>query len=228
VRVPALSIGIPQLLDKLEIQYGNQFAFAPTDPYEFLIWWHSGYPPSEDRCSKGWESLASVGIKPRELLAAKKSTLALVLKAGGMVPELRATRLREIAKRTEDEFSGDLRSALARLDPAKARKTLKSFPGVGDPGADRILLFARLVPTAAVPSGSPHVLVRLQSGPESEKYASNYTSAQHVLEALPATFEARIRAYLLLNRHAQQLCKRSHPHCGRCPLSGHCAFARTA
>jgi endonuclease III len=143
-----------------------------------------------------------------------------------MVPALRAARLREIAQRTQDEFAGNLCSALARLNEAQMRKVLKTFPGIGNPGADRIMLFGRLVPAAAVPSSSPHVLVRLKMGRESEKYLANYADAQHMLEALPATFEARIRAFLLLNRHAQELCKRTHPACGSCPLQGSCAFVR--
>jgi len=222
-----MAIAIPRLLDKLETQYGKQQAFAPTDPFEFLVWWHCGYPASEDRCSKGWESLTScIGIKPEELLSAKTSRLVLALKTGGMVPDLRAARLREIAKRTQNEFAGDLRSALTRLDPVQARKALKSFPGIGNPGADRIMLFGRLAPTAAVPSSSPHVLMRVQTGRESEKYTTNYASAQRILEALPVRFDTRIRAYLLLNRHAQQLCKRTNPDCGHCPLADSCAYAR--
>ena len=218
---------ITQILDKLEVRYGKQAPIAPTDPYEFLVWWHCGYPASEDRCAKGWNSLRDqIGIKPRELLSAKTPQLTLALKVGGMVPQLRALRLREIAERSRNEFDGDLRSALARLDAAQARKILKSFPGVGNPGADRILLFGRLAPAAAVPSNSPHVLVRLASGAESAKYSANYAAAQRMLEALAADFNTRIRAYLLLSRHAQELCKRSNPACDICPVAGACAYAR--
>jgi endonuclease III len=222
-----MAIAIPKVLDKLETHYGKQLPLAPTDPYEFLVWWHCGYPASEDRCSKGWESVAGrIGIQPHELLSVRTPKLVLALKAGGMVPALRAARLREIAQRTQDEFAGNLGSALARLDAARMRKVLKSFPGIGNPGADRIMLFGRLAPAAAVPSSSPHVLVRLKMGRESEKYLANYADAQQMLEALPATFDARSRAFLLLNRHAQELCKRNHPACGSCPLEGSCAFAR--
>jgi endonuclease III len=224
-----MAIAISKALDKLEFYYGKQQPSAPTSPYEFLVWWHCGYPASEDRCSKGWESVAGrIGIKPHELLSAKTPKLALALKPGGMIPALRAARLREIAQRTQEEFAGNLGAALARLDAAQMRKILKSFPGIGNPGADRVMLFGRLVPTAAVPSSSPHVLVRLKTGRESGKYVSDYADAQHVLEALPVTFDDRIRAFLLLNRHAQQLCKRSRPACGSCPLEGSCAFARAS
>jgi endonuclease III len=218
---------IVRVLDALEALYGKQLPFAPTDPFEFLVWWHCGYPASEDRCSKGWKSLTGhIGATPQQLVSVPTARLAQALKAGGMVPELRATRLQEIAQRTLGEFAGDLNLALAELPTAQARKLLKTFPGIGNPGADRILLFARLFPAAAVPSSCPHVLVRVESGPEDDNYAAAYAQAQRMLETLPATFEARIRAYLLINRHAQHLCKRSKPVCVRCPLASQCAFGK--
>lgn len=216
---------VTAILDTLESFYGRQRRHAPTDPYEFLVWWHCGYPASEARCAKGWTSLnGDIGITPRQLLAATSAALAGALQAGGMVPKLRAARLKEIAQRVQDEFAGDLRSALSRLSAPQARRTLKSFPGIGNPGADRILLFGQLAAVAAVPSSCPHVLVRVEHGPEHDKYAANYADSQHMLETLAATFKPRIRAYLLVNRHGHELCKRTKPACARCPLQSNCAF----
>jgi endonuclease III len=218
---------ISEILDTLESFYGKQRSDAPADPYEFLVWWHCGYPASEERCAKGWQLLTSqIGVAPKLLLAAKTSKLVGALRAGGMVPELRAARLKEIAGRVRDEFAGDLRLALSSLPVPQARKILKTFPGVGNPGAERILLFAKLAPAAAVPSSCPQVLVRIEQGAESPNYAANYSAAQAMLEALPATFSARSRAYLLVNRHGHELCKRSKPACTRCPLQSNCAFAK--
>jgi endonuclease III len=219
------TLRITDLLDSLESNYGALDPAAPTDPYEFLIWWHCGYPASEERCSKGWASLArEVGIAPKRLTSASTAKLVAALKAGGMVPDLRAARLKEIAARVQ-EYGGDLRSALSRLSAPQARKALKAFPGIGNPGADRILLFSRLWPVAAVPSACPHVLVRVQHGPEGPKYVANYAAAQRILNTLPATIDERIRGYLLVARHGHELCKRSNPLCERCPLRARCAFA---
>jgi endonuclease III len=220
---------ITRILDTLESRYGALAAFAPGDPYEFLIWWHSGYPASAARCEKGWQSLKHhIGIAPKQLMAASTAKLTNALKAGGMVPELRATRLKEIAARVQAEYSGDLCTALASLPAPQARKALKSFPGIGNPGADRILLFARLCPVAAVPSSCPHVLVRIAHGADDDKYPAQYAAAQRMLDELPASFDARIRAYLLINRHGGELCKRAHPACDRCPLQPVCIFAKRA
>jgi len=217
---------IADLLDSLQSYYGAVEPRAPTDPYEFLVWWHCGYPASEERCAKGWASLTEqIGIAPTQLKLASTAKLAKALKAGGMVPDLRAARLKEIAERVQTEFAGDLLSALSRLPAAQVRKVLKTFPGIGNPGADRILLFSRLSPLAAVPSACPHVLVRVFQGPEGDKYGAIYAAAQGMLDALPAKFDARIRAYLLIDRHGHMLCKRSKPLCEGCPLQSRCAFA---
>jgi endonuclease-3 len=218
---PSLS----ELLDNLELFYGSQEPNWPTDPYLFLVWWHCGYPASDAACAKGWKSLtASIGVTPEALLAASPDALTTALKPGGMVPELRATRLKEIALRVNREFDGDLHAALrGPLD--KVRKNLKKFPNIADPGVDRILLFAHLAPIAAIPSNCPHVLVRLLAGRERENYGVNYREAQEAVESqTPASFDARTRTYLLLKRHGQATCKSANPKCDLCPVSAKCAF----
>lgn len=223
MRKPRLRI--PQLLQQLESFHGVQEPSWPTDPYLFLVWWHCGYPASDAACARGWESLnREIGVDPHQLLAARPANLASALKPGGMVPELRALRLKEIAARVQDEFGGDLRAPL--VGPiAQVRKVLKTFPNIGDPGADRILLFAGIAPVAAVPSNCPHVLVRVQRGQERESYTVTYREAQQQLEAeVPEKFDARTRAYLLLKRHGQEICKRTNPKCSQCPISSSCAY----
>jgi endonuclease III len=216
---------ISELLRKLESFHGKQEPCWPTDPYRFLVWWHCGYPASDAACAKGWQSLNhEIGIEPEQLLAASPANLASALRPGGMVPELRAMRLKEIATRVKDEFGGDLRAAL--VGPiAQVRKILKKFPNIADPGADRILLFGGIAPVAAVPSNCPHVVVRIQQGQERENYGATYREAQQAIAAeVPEKFDARARAYLLLKRHGQEVCKRTKPKCSHCPVNSSCAF----
>jgi endonuclease-3 len=216
-----------QLLDILAAFHGEREVNWPTDPYLFLVWLHCGYPASDARCAKGWESLASqIGVDAERILAANPTQLARALKPGGMVPELRAMRLKEIAERILKQYGGDLRAGLNGLSVAQARGALKEFPNIADPGADRILLFAGISPAAAVPSNCPHVLVRIQTGREHENYGRTYREAQQMIEdGLPSRFESRTRAYLLLKYHGQQLCKSSNPKCDICPIAPNCALA---
>jgi endonuclease III len=219
-----------EILDALEVRYspnggGPQTATWPKEPYEFLVWWHCGYPASDAACERGWEALTrTVGVGPEKILASSDAKLAAALKVGGMVPELRAQRLREIAERVVREFGGDLTAALAG-PVEQARKVLKKFPNIADAGTDRILLFAGLSPAAAVPSNCPQVLVRIQMGLERENYTVTYREAQKLIEAgVKPALEARQRAYLLLKRHGQELCKRTKPKCESCPVSGACRY----
>jgi endonuclease III len=224
--VPESRLAVSEILNRLEKFYGPQEPSFPVDPYEFLVWWYCGYPASDAACSKGWNSLTrDVGIDPCKLLNAKPAKLAAAIKPGGMVPELRAQRLQELAIRVESEFGGDLRAALAGPVP-KARKLLKSFHGIAGPGADRILLFARISPIAAVPSNCAGVLLRIRKEAASKNYSVTYREEQKIIASeLPETFDARARAYLLLKRHGQHLCKRTNPKCPECPLRPHCAYA---
>src|SRR4029077_17562088 len=129
-------------------------------------------------CEKGWKNLQQqVGIEPHRLLAASPAKIADALKAGGMGPELRAERLKKIAMRVQDEFGGDLRSALTG-PLAKVRKTLKSFPGIADPLSDRMLLLSGIAPLAAGASNCPHALIRILQGPEGDNYSASYREAQ--------------------------------------------------
>lgn len=216
---------LPAILDQLEAHYGPQQASWPTDPCEFLVWWHCGYPASDTACAKGWKALnASVGHELQQILATPMDVLAAALKSGGMVPELRALRLKEIAARIQDEYAGDLRAAL--VGPMETvRKVLKRFPNIADPGADRILLFAGTAPVAAVPSNCPHVLVRILHGQERENYGVTYKEAQQAIEEeVGKKVDARSRAYLLIKQHGQTVCKRTKPKCDQCPVASRCAY----
>jgi endonuclease-3 len=216
---------VHEVLNRLETFYGKQEPCWPSDPYLFLLWWYCGYPASDASCNKGWKELrGTIGTDPDAILAARPATLAAALKPGGMFPELRAERMKEVSARIKNEFDGDLRAAMTG-PVTKVRKILKSFPSIADPGADRILLFAGIQPVAAVPSNCTGVLARVQNGREEKNYNAGYREAQRMIDSeIPATFDARIRAYLLLKRHGQQLCKRTNPKCDECPIRVACAF----
>ena len=227
--MPRSQLTLSEILNRLEKFYGPQEPTFPVDPYEFLVWWYCGYPASDAACTKGWDSLTRViGIDSQKLLKAKPAKLAAAIKPGGLIPELRAQRLQELAFRVENEFEGALGAALAGPVP-KARKILKSFHSIADPGADRILLFAGVAPLAAVPSNCVHVLERILKGTENRNYSAAYRDAQRAIAAeVPEKFDARTRAYLLIKRHGQETCKRTKPRCEVCPVRRQCAYVTRA
>jgi endonuclease III len=227
---------VNEILEGLEKMYGPQHAAGPTDPYEMIMYLNCGYPASDAACSKGFDALKrEVGLTPKEVLAAPRSKLVKLLRLGGIVPEVRADRLKEIARKVKAEFSADLKAALKMSIRQEKRQTdkgihgakqiLQQFPVIGEPSAERILLFSKLAPVAAVPSANVEVPARLWFGKAGKNYVADYRAAREILSTgLPQTLEARQRAYLLLKKHGQQTCMRSHPKCELCPLTGQCAY----
>src|SRR5580700_7066961 len=228
--------GLGRILDALEKHYGEQAIAGPSDPYEMILFVNCGYPATDSSCSKGYEALKrDVGTKPEKILEAPKAKLAKLMRLGGIVPELRAERLKTIATIVNEEFGGDLKWSLEKLMQEEkkgagkgirlAKKALKEFPVIGEPGADKILLFAGLAPVAAVPSACPAVPQRILFGEEDKNYGAGYRAAQESMTAeLPESFDARQRAYLLLKRHGAEICKRTKPKCEVCPVSAMCEF----
>ena len=225
-----------EVLDTLENLYGPQKAAGPTDPYEMIVYVNCGYPATDVSCSKGFELVKrEVGLKPENLLAAPKAKLTKLMQFGGIVPELRAEKLKDIARMVKADLGGDLKAVLnkwmleEKKQPGKgirgAKNVLQKFPVIGEPGADKILLFSKLAAVAAVPSAFVGVPMRLWFGETGKNYAADYRVAREILSAgLDETFEARQRAYLLLKKHGQEICKRSTPKCEICPLTGPCAY----
>jgi endonuclease-3 len=216
---------LARILDRLEEHGGPCPAPALTDPYEMLLFTNCGYPASDAACRKGFEALKrEVGLRPADILAAPEAKLRELLKLGGIVPELRAVRLKEIAARVQNKYGGDLRRALQGSVKA-ARGVLKEFPTIGDPGAEKILLFCDVAPVVAAPSSCLRVPQRLGFGRELKSYSASYKSVQEAIaQELPAQRDALLRCYQLLDRHGHTLCKLTRPACDRCPVTDECLY----
>jgi len=214
-----------RVLERLEKFYGKPKAPKLTDAYEMVLHRNAGYPQSDVNCDKGFAALKkAVGLAPKKILGAPVEKLRDALRAGGIVPELRTERVRQIAARVQTEFRGDLDSVLKR-PIAEAKKALRKFPTLGEAGAEKILLFTGTAAVAAVPSNCIHVPLRLGFGRESKNWAASYKSAQEAIRAeLTQTCEAQLRAYLLFKQHGQTLCKSARPKCEECPVTDECEY----
>lgn len=218
---------LEKILNRLEELYGKQSPIGPTDAYEMVVYRNAGYPQSDERCTKGFEVLKKeIGLRPEEILGVPRTRLVEVMRAGGMIPEMRASRLKEIAQIVNREFGGDLHPVLNR-PVTEARKALKRFPTISDAGAEKILLFTKTAALAALPSNCIHVPLRLGFGVERKNWSASYHEAQEAVRAeLPEEVDAYRRAYLLLKRHGEELCKSTRPRCEQCPVSEECVFYR--
>jgi endonuclease-3 len=213
------------IIDKLQEYYGPPKPPKVTDPLGMILLENVAYLQSDERREQAFNTLRErVGLTAPEILMAREEVLLEVAHLGGMHPAARVEKLRRVAQIVLQEFDGDLESVL-KQPLAKAKKSLKKFPGIGDPGAEKILLFSRSHPILALDSNGLRVLLRLGYGEELKSYASTYRSAQEATDdVLKKDFDWLIAAHQSLRRHGQELCKSVRPLCPRCPLRSKCRY----
>jgi endonuclease-3 len=189
-----------------------------------LLWENVAYLADDDRRQQAFQTLKKrVGTDPARILSASQERLLEVTRHG-IVPERFGDKLRQCATLMLEEFDGDLRPVL-KLPLARAKKAFQRFPGIGEPGAEKILLFTRTHPVLALESNGLRVLLRLGFGEEMKSYSTTYRLVQKAGEdGIKRDYTCLIGAHLLLRRHGQDLCKRSKPICSKCPLRLDCAF----
>ena len=193
-----------------------------------VVWENAAYLVDDARRAEIFDRLRDrIGLSPRAIAGAPEAVLVDVLRDSGMRPPDRAARLKRCAEIAEEIGVDRLRESV-RSDPAGARKLLERFPGIGGPGADKILLYNGSARTLAPDSNALRVLVRLGFGKTEKDYARMYRSAaENTAAELPSDFRKLIAARELLRRHGQELCRRKNPRCEACPLSPRCVAFRT-
>jgi len=224
---PGASRSLRARLAALRRFYGKPKPPAVTDPFQQILLENVAYLADDERRAEAFARLRDrVGLAPKKILEAPSSVLHEIGRKG-IVPASSAAKLREIAAIALRDFDGDLRSVLDR--PLEdARKALRKFPSIGEPAADRILLFAGSHAVFSMDSNALRVLLRLGYGKEAKSYSASYRSARDaVAPELPGAIPALTEAYQLLRRHGQEICKRAHPLCDACPLRAGCVYYRS-
>jgi endonuclease-3 len=223
---------LQSVVAQLRIKYGDPTPLPTTDPFELVLWENVAYLVDDDRRATAFDRLRRmVGTRPEQILAAPLEQLVDVAREG-IMPEHQAEKLRQAAALTLTAFGGEL-DALRRMPLAAAKQALQKFPSIGEPGAEKILLFARIHPVLALDSNGLRALVRLGFAAEGATYAGTYRAAREALAGqLPADdapdYHWLIAAHQLLRRHGQDLCRRAQPLCPACPLVEECRYGRNA
>jgi len=219
-------ISLLQVVERLQAHFGKQKLPKFNGPWEMILWENVAYLADDDRRQQAFQTLKKrIGTKPSQILSASDEALLEVTRHG-IMPEQFVEKLRKCAKLVLEEFDGDLRPVL-KLPLPKARKALKKFPGIGEPGAEKILLLTRTSPVLALESNGLRVLLRLGFGEDKKSYSTTYRLVQEAaVEGLDKDNPWLIQAHLLLRRHGQELCRRSEPICNECPLAADCEYCQ--
>lgn len=224
--MPFRALSLADVVSRLEALYGPPAPPAISDPFEMIVADSASYLVDDDRRARVFSRLREeVGLDPEDILGTPTPILVAVIREGGMLPEQRAEKLAKAAS-TALEIGLDNLRELIWTDPKKAGKLLQKFPSIGEPGADKILLFSCAKRTLGADSNVLRVLGRLGFGEGDEsKYTRMYRSAaEAVAPQLPLDFPWLIAAHQLLRRHGQEICRRSSPVCEACPLANGCRW----
>ena len=213
------------ILKRLRECYGRPKPPRVTRPLEMILFEMVAYLCDDAHRAATFAALKKrIGTKPQQLLSADEETLVEICRMGGIQPEHRARRIRMVAELALCDFGGDLRSVLKK--PLKeAKKDLMKFPSVGEPGAEKILLFNRCHPVLALDSNGLRVLQRLGFAPALKNYSTAYRAAREALQdQLPKSCDKLIEAHQLLRQHGKEICKTSRPLCDSCPFAPDCHY----
>jgi endonuclease III len=212
-----------KVVARLSELYGEE-AVGPTTPFAIILWKNVGYLiDDERRAALFLEFKDRIGMSPAAIAAATPAVLLDIAKRGGMRPEARVEKWRQIAALTLSRVDGDLDQALGRLPLAKAIALLKAYPSIGEPGADEILLLSGLDNRPSVDSNGLRCMQRLGLCKEGSTYSASYRAATIALrEQGQSTRRWFLLAARALRAHGQTLCKRSSPKCSACPLVSTC------
>jgi endonuclease-3 len=226
--MPAAGSNLQKIVSQLATHYGKPKAPITTDPFELILLENVAYLVTDDRRAEAFKILRKhAGTKPHEILSASDESILRATRLGGMHPEQRVSRLREIALIAMNEFGGDLRQAL-KLPLSKAKQALRKFSSIGEPSAEKILLFTRSYPVLGLDSNGLRVLVRLGFGAEKKNYTATYRAVQEAIrDQLKQDYGWLIGAHILLRQHGKELCKTNAPLCEKCPVKKSCAYFRT-
>src|SRR5438477_3666875 len=176
--MPAPRPNLPKIISRLAAHYGQPEPPITTDPFELILLENLAYLVSDQRRAEAFKTLRKqAGTKPQEILAASHDEILQATRLGGMHPEQRVARLKEIALIALNEFGGDLSQAL-KLPLPKAKQALRKFSSIGEPSAEKILMFTRAYPILGLDSNGLRVLMRLGFGEEKKNYPATYRATQ--------------------------------------------------
>ena len=217
---------LARIVDRLRRHYGHVPPPPANNAFALVLWEKVAYLADDATRLAAFRALeARVGLTPRDILAADPERLREIAALGGKVGVVeRAQRMRDAAELVLGEFDGSLDRELGR--PVRdAKRSLQKIYGIGEPGAEKILLLTHSHQVLPLDSNGARTMCRLGYGAEHTNYTTMYRSvADAARPELVPDYTWLTDAHVLLRHHGQELCKTSQPRCEPCPLTADCAY----
>ena len=209
---------ISERIDRILEIFPEKRWYRALTPFERLVSTILSQNTSREATIKGFENLRKrFKVIPEVLAEAKVEEIKECIKPSGLY-NIKAPRIREVARIILEEYGGDLNS-LSRLDLDTARERLLKIPGVGFKTADVFL---------SVVLGRGSFPVDTHIGRVAKRWKMVRSNAGY--EERRLAFEAirprgkRRRVHLALIEFGREICRARGPRCEMCPVFGVCEW----
>ena len=217
---------LARIVSALRRNYGDAKGPPAKTAFELVLWEKVAYLATDERRAKAFKILRRrIGLTPNAILRAEPELLREIFAEGGKVAvNDRVKHTQDAAALVMDEYEGSLDTVLS-LPIAAAKKALQRIYGIGDPGAERILLLTRSHQLLPLDSNGARTLLRIGYGTDDRNYSRMYRSVRDSAAAeVVRDYDWLIDAHLLLQRHGREICKTSSPRCEICVVRNECAY----
>jgi endonuclease III len=206
-------------------QFYGRLAEPPRDPFAYFVWEvlsAESVPAKRDAAFTALKKIPA--LTPDAIRRAPPARLEAAIALAGPYREQRLQALRggvDSFRRTPTL------AAVIRGPLPAARRALRAFPHLGEPGARRMLLFAASRRVLPVDARIARVAARLGFGAITQDLTRQARSVQRRLtRELPSDLDRLREMVLYLSHHGSITCAERDPHCGICPLARECAYAQ--
>lgn len=211
------------LFDSLEKKYGPLWPwpedYFSDDPFKNLVLTILSQNTSEGNCLRAYKGLKEkFEITPQTLIKAPEDEIREAIRSGGLY-NLKAKRLKKVAKVVIEEYDNDLGAVLA-LPKDAAKEQLLKLPGIGNKTAD-VILTTRHSYKEVIPVDTHMERIAKRIGMVAQN--AKYEDIQEALKGfLPTKYRERGAGLLwLLAKHT---CKPKKPRCSECVLESICGY----
>ncbi len=214
------------LYKSLEKKYGPLWPwpedYFSDDPFKDLVLTILSQNTSESNCLRAYKGLKErFEITPKVLMNAPEKEIREAIKPGGLY-NIKAKRLKEVAKVVIEEYNNDLDAVLA-LPKNDAKAQLLKLPGIGNKTADVILTtkhsYKEVIP---VDTHMDRIAKRLGLVKQNAKYDETQKALK---KFIPSKYRERSAGLLwLLAKHT---CKPKNPKCHECVLLSICKNSKS-
>lgn len=213
------------LFESLEKKYSPLWPwpedYFSDDPFKNLVLTILSQNTSESNCLRAYKGLKErFEITPQALIAAPEKEIRDAIKSGGLY-NLKAKRLKDVAKVVIEEYNNDLGAVLA-LPKEAAKEQLLKLPGIGNKTADVILTtkhsYKEVIP---VDTHMDRIAKRLGLVEQNAKYEDTQEALKNFI---PSRYRERSAGLLWLL--AKYTCKPKNPKCHECVLASICKHSQ--